>query len=172
MNASTTAVVVAMTLSPAGRSVRIQFRRAGSTTLEACSLSPDEVRNRDIRLDDVVILGTAPNGRPVIFRTVLEERRPEQEPYKAPSANTATIVAMTASSSGQRVRVQFRRTGSSRVEVCSMSSDEVRNRDVRVGDAVIIARAERSGLPEVLRVMLDMRRPFSENLPLEVGRNG
>ena len=53
-----------------------------------------------------------------------------------------------------------------------MSSDEVRNRDVRVGDAVILARAERSGLPEVRRVMLNMRRPFSENLPLEVGRNG
>ena len=98
MNASATAVVVAMTLSPAGRSVRIQFRRAGSTTLEACSLSPDEVRNRDIRLDDVVILGTAPNGRPVIFRTVLEERRPEQEPYKAPSANTATIVGSNLAS--------------------------------------------------------------------------
>ncbi len=75
------AVVLSMTLSPKGRSVRIGFRRPHNTRREYASLSRDEVRNRDVRVGDVVALGEKAAGRYAVVRPVLELRSTDAEAF-------------------------------------------------------------------------------------------
>lgn len=73
--------VLSMTPSPKGRSVRIGFRRLYATHKEYASLSYDEVRNRDIRVGDTVLLIEEAAGRYAIARPVLELRPANAEAF-------------------------------------------------------------------------------------------
>lgn len=75
------AVVLSMTLSPKGRSVRIGFRRPYQTRREYVSLSRDEVRNRDVRVGDVAALEEKAAGRYAVVRPVLELRSADAEAF-------------------------------------------------------------------------------------------
>lgn len=75
------ATVLSMTASPKGRSVRICFRRRHTAHKEYASLSYDEVRNRDIRVGDTVLLVEETTGRHAITRSVLELRPASAEAF-------------------------------------------------------------------------------------------
>ena len=49
----------------------------------------------------------------------------------------ATVLSMTASPKGRSVRIGLRRRHTAHKECASLSYDEVRNRDIRVGDTVL-----------------------------------
>ena len=71
MNCS--AIVTDLVASPAGERVRI-FLRFKDGSHRTASLSPDEIRNRDIRLGDSVMVTARANGRLAVLRPVLELR--------------------------------------------------------------------------------------------------
>ena len=75
------ATVLSMTASPKGRSVRIGFRRRHTAHKEYASLSYDEVRNRDIRVGDTVLLIEEATDRHAMTRSVLELRPASAEAF-------------------------------------------------------------------------------------------
>ena len=58
---------------------------AGTTVSRATLHNQDEIRRKDIRIGDTVIVEKAGEIIPQVVRVVMEERKPESQPYQFPS---------------------------------------------------------------------------------------
>lgn len=79
---SNLARILALRLSPQGRSVRIWILSEDTHHVQTCAMTPDEVINRDLRVGDTVVLGARLSGRPSVFRPVLERRPADAVPFR------------------------------------------------------------------------------------------
>ncbi|MDY3682381.1 hypothetical protein [Bilophila wadsworthia] len=74
------AIVTDLFVSPAGKRIRI-FLRFEDGSHRVASLTPDEVRNRDIREGDSVVVTAEASGRLAVLRPVLELRPANAEAF-------------------------------------------------------------------------------------------